>query len=103
MLPRSDSRVDPRLSLRQPLRELGEVLERRRLLGDVSLQPPHRRLLVLRRPALGIQVDELQKVRERQVREVAGGVLGQPECSALYRSTEADVSVRLGGHERMFS
>ena len=34
---------------------------------------------------------ELWRILERQVRELAGGVLGQPqEGSALYRSTEPD-------------
>ena len=48
-------------------------------------------------------MDELQRVLERQVRELAGGVLGQPEGSALDRSAEADVSMGLGGQERMFA
>ena len=48
-------------------------------------------------------MDELQRVLERQVRELASGVLGQPQCSALDRSAEADVSVGLGGQERMFA
>jgi hypothetical protein len=38
-------------------------------------------------------VDELQRVHERQVRDLAGGVLGQPQRSALDRATEADVGV----------
>ena len=46
---------------------------------------------------------ELQRVLERQVRELASGVLGQPESSALDCSAEADVSVGLGGQERMFA
>ena len=45
---------------------------------------------------------ELQCALERQVRELAGGVLGKPECPALDRPAEADVRVRLGGRERMF-
>ena len=48
-------------------------------------------------------MDELQRVLERQVRELAGGVLGQPQSSALDRSAEPDVRVGLGGQERMFS
>jgi hypothetical protein len=49
-------------------------------------------------------MDELQRVLERQVRELAGGVLGQPEGSALDSAAEADVSMRLCGHyEHMFS
>ena len=46
---------------------------------------------------------ELQRVLERQVRELASGVLSQPECSALDRSAEADVSVGLGGHKNVCS
>ena len=52
---------------------------------------------------LDVEMDELERVRKRQVRELARGVLGHPERSTLERSTEADVSVRLRGHERMFS
>ena len=48
-------------------------------------------------------MDELQRILERQVRELASGVLGQPQCSAFDRSAEADVSVRLCGQERMFT
>ena len=46
---------------------------------------------------------ELQRVPERQVRELASGVLSQPEGATLDRSAEADLSVRLAGHERMFA
>jgi hypothetical protein len=46
---------------------------------------------------------ELQRVLQRKVRQLAGGVLGHPERPALDGSAEADVSVRLGGHERMFA
>jgi hypothetical protein len=48
-------------------------------------------------------MDKLQRVWEREVRELASGILGEPEGSAFYRSAEADVSVRLGGQERMFA
>jgi hypothetical protein len=44
---------------------------------------------------------ELQRVLERQVRKLAGRVLGQPESSALDRTPEPDASVGLRGHERM--
>ncbi len=57
---------------------LRERLERGRGLGQVPLEPPHRRLLVLRRPALGVEVDELQRVLERQVRELARCIFGHP-------------------------
>jgi hypothetical protein len=48
-------------------------------------------------------VDELEGVIEREVRELACCVLGEPECATLDRSAEANVSVRLSGHERMFA
>ena len=48
-------------------------------------------------------MDELQKILERQVRELASGVLSEPERSTLDRSAEANVSVGLGGQERMFA
>jgi hypothetical protein len=48
-------------------------------------------------------MDELQSILERQVRQLAGGVLGEPECATLDRAAEADVSVGLGGQERMFA
>src|SRR5688572_32844729 len=41
---------------------------------------------------------ELQRVLERQVREFAGGVLCHPQSSALNRSPEANMSVRLRRH-----
>jgi hypothetical protein len=34
---------------------------------------------------------------------LAGGVLGEPECTTLDRSAEADLGVRLGSHERMLA
>jgi len=45
---------------------------------------------------------ELQRVFEWQVRELACVVLGHPNSSALDGCAEADVSVGLCGHERMF-
>jgi hypothetical protein len=47
-------------------------------------------------------MDELQRVLERQIRELASSVFGHPESRTLYRVAEADVGVRLGGQERMF-
>src|SRR5262249_44535353 len=91
------------LSLRELARDLREVLQPGRALADVALEPAHRRLLVLRRSALGVQVDELERVLEREVRQLAGGVLCQPQRAALDRPAEADLGVRLRGHERMFS
>jgi hypothetical protein len=58
---------------------------------------------VLRRPTLGVEVDELPRILEQQVRKLAGRVLSQPQSTTLDRSAEADVSVGLGGHEHMFS
>jgi hypothetical protein len=43
-------------------------------------------------------MDELERVLERKVQRLASGALGEPECAALGRSAETDVS----GHERMF-
>jgi hypothetical protein len=43
-----------------------DAMEGSRLPFDpVTLKPPQRRLLVLRRSALGVQTDELQRVLER--------------------------------------
>jgi hypothetical protein len=49
--------------------DLREVLEPRLAFGEVTLKPAHRRRLELRRPALGVQVDELQCILQRQVRK----------------------------------
>ena len=92
--------LDPRSQLSRNLRE---VLQRRRALREIPLEPAQRRPLVLRRPARGVEVDELQCVFEREVRELASGVLCQPQCAALDRSAEASVRVGLRVHERMFS
>jgi hypothetical protein len=48
-------------------------------------------------------VDELQKVFERQIRELASGVLVQPQRPSLDCSAEAGMGVRLGRHEQMFA
>jgi hypothetical protein len=45
---------------------------------------------------------KLEQVLERQVRELASGVFGEPECSAFDGSVEADLGMRLRGQERMF-
>ena len=74
----------------------GELLE-------VAAEPPHHRLLVLRRPALRVQVDELESILEGEARQLAGGVLSHPESAALDRSAEAHAGAGFGGHERMFS
>ena len=77
-------------------------MEPRRAFSDVTLEPPQSRLLVVRRPALRVEMDELG-VLEREGRELAGRVLGEPQCAALDRSAEANVRVRLGGQETYVS
>ena len=42
-------------------------------------------------------MDGLERVLERKFWELAGGVLGRPECSALDRSAEANVGVTTNG------
>jgi hypothetical protein len=54
--------------------ELREVLESRRALAEVALEPAQRRLLVLRRPAISVELHELEGVLERYVRELPGSV-----------------------------
>lgn len=49
------------------------------------------------------QMDELQGVLERKVRQLACRVLGRPQCPVFDRSSEEDVRVGLRCHERMFS
>ena len=63
---------------RQIRSDLREVLEPGPGFRQIPLEPPHRRLLVLRRSALGVEVDELC-VLERQVRTLASGVVGKPD------------------------
>jgi hypothetical protein len=41
-------------------------------------------------------MDELKQIFEREIRQLAGSVLSEPERSALDRSAEADAGVRLG-------
>jgi len=55
----------------QLMRDLREVLESGRALGQVPLEPPQSCSLELRRSALRIEVDELEGVLERKVRELA--------------------------------
>jgi hypothetical protein len=83
------------LELRETRRNLCEVPEPGRAFGQVPLKPAHRRLLVLRRSALRVELHELQGILERQVRQLAGCVLREPECSALDRTAEADLGVRV--------
>jgi hypothetical protein len=45
----------------------------------------------------------LERVLEREVGELAGGVLGHPQCAALDGAAEADVGVGLRRQERMFA
>ena len=55
------------------------------------------------RRTYGRQRAELERVLEGEVRELAGRVLGHPQCSALDRPAEANAGVRLRGQERMFA
>jgi hypothetical protein len=66
--------------------------------GQVTLEPVQCCLLELRRSALAVEMHDQGRILQRQVRQLAGGVLGHPESSAFDRSTEANVSVRLDGH-----
>jgi hypothetical protein len=45
----------------------------------------------------------LEGVLKRKARQLASGVLGHPESSALDRTAEADVSMSFRRHEHMFS
>jgi hypothetical protein len=83
--------------------DLREVLEPGRAFRQIPPEPSQRRLLVLRRSPLGVEVDELEGIFEPEVRKFAGRILGHPESSALDRTAEADVCVRLGGEERTFA
>jgi len=65
------------------------MLEPRRALSQVSLEPSHRSPLVLGRSALGVEVDELQSVLEWDIWQLARGILGHLQSSALDRTTEA--------------
>ncbi len=64
-----------KFELRELGRDLREVLKPGRALGQVTLQPTHRRPLVLWRTTLRVEMDELQKILEWEVRQLAGGVL----------------------------
>ena len=57
-----------------------EVGQARLALREVPLEPPQGRLLILRAVWLRVQVDELQGVLERQLRDLPGGVLGTPRA-----------------------
>jgi hypothetical protein len=92
-----------KLTLCETRCDLREMLKPRRTLSEIPLKPAHRGTLVLRRSSLRVKVDESQRVLEREVRQLSRGILGSPECATLNRTAEADVSVRLGGQERMFS
>jgi hypothetical protein len=53
--------------------------------------------------AFAVQVDELERVFERQVRQLARGVLSHPQRSALDSAAEADLSMTFRSHKRMFA
>jgi hypothetical protein len=78
--------------------DLREVLEPRRAFAQVTLEPTHRRPLVLRRSTLGVEVDERERLFERQVRELAGSVLSSPEGPPLDGSAEANLWMRFRRH-----
>jgi hypothetical protein len=48
-------------------------------------------------------VNELEQIFEREIRQLASGVLSEPQRPSLDCPLEADVGVGLGGQERMFS
>jgi hypothetical protein len=81
---------------------LREVPEPRCALSQVTLEPSERTTLVLGRAALRVQLDELEGILERELRKLTSRIFGHPEGSALDRSAEADVRVRLRRQERMF-
>jgi hypothetical protein len=80
----------PALELREALSNLREVLERWCALDRVALEPGQHGAFELRRTALCVEVDELQRALERQVRKLASGILSHPQSSALGRSAQAD-------------
>jgi hypothetical protein len=74
------------------------MLEPGLVLREVALEPAHSGALVLRRTTLSVEVDELERVLERKVRQLTGGILSSPECSALDRTAEANMRVRRSRH-----
>jgi hypothetical protein len=54
-------------SSREARADLREMLKPGRPLCQVTLEPPQRRTLVLRRSALGVEVDELQRILQREI------------------------------------
>ena len=98
-------RVPPSLfhSGGQARRDLRNVVEPRRALAQVALEPAQSGLLVLRRAAFRVEPYELERILEWKVGELPSRVLGKPQRAALDRSAEAGVRVRLGGQERMFA
>lgn len=61
--------------------DLSEVLESERAFRQVPLEPAQRRLLELRRPAFGLEMDELERVLKRPIGQLAGA----------WKSSSADV------------
>jgi hypothetical protein len=57
----------------------------------------------LRRTALGVEVNELERVLERELAHFTCGVLSSPERPALDRTAEARVRMPFQRHERMFA
>jgi hypothetical protein len=78
--------------------KLGEVLKPGRAFRQVALEPAQRRPFVLRRAALGVQADKLERVLKREGSEARGRRPRPSTAPAFDRSAKADVRVRLGGH-----
>jgi hypothetical protein len=68
------------------------MLQPRRTLVEVPLKPPQCCPFVLRRPTLGIEVNELEGVFGG-VRQLAGGILRHPKGSPLDRTAETKVRI----------
>ena len=74
---------------------LRHIHQARRSLAQVANESWPRRRLALRRPAFRVQLDELECVRERQLREFASGIFSQSERPAINCAAKADVSLSL--------
>jgi len=68
-------------ALREDSGDLGDVGQRRAPFGHVARQVLERRSLVLRVALLGVQLDELAGLRERDERDLERSLLGAGEVS----------------------
>jgi hypothetical protein len=68
---------------------LGHVSHARRAFGEVTNEPPSRRRLGLRRSSLEVQMDEHQRILEREGLALSSGVLSGPQRATLDRSAKA--------------